>query len=64
MMKNKIIKYSIEIIRIFLYLLIVLISIILLYSKFSTRESDIYLNDFLGNFHKVDEKYYIKKDSY
>jgi len=48
-MESNILKYSIKIIRVFLYTLIVLLSIILLYSRFHTREMDFAFRDFLNS---------------
>lgn len=53
MMENNILKYCMKIIRIFLYIIIILLTIILIYSKLSTPKSDFYLNEFLNKFHKI-----------
>lgn len=48
MMESNILK----VLRVFLYSIIIILSIIILYHKFNTPQTDIYLRDFLNNFSK------------
>lgn len=53
MMENNILKKYIKIVKIFVCIIIIILSIIILYTKYHTPEMDIQLRDFISNFNKV-----------